>query len=95
VEMLTVFLPPQPTERGIVSLVFRRLIGTREQVLRCHCAANKVKNSTKTGILGAPVPTEVPCFHSHLAGAQKTAKPLCVGSIPTRASKSSQQLSNQ
>jgi hypothetical protein len=45
-----------------------------------------VKNGTKTGILGAPVPTEVPCFHNHLAGAQKTAKPLCVGSIPTRAS---------
>jgi hypothetical protein len=46
-----------------------------------------VKNGTKTSLFGAPVPTEVPCFHNHLAGAQKTAKPLCVGSIPTRASK--------
>jgi hypothetical protein len=46
-----------------------------------------VKNGTKTSYFGAPVPTEVPCFHNYLAGAQKTAKPLCVGSIPTRASK--------
>jgi hypothetical protein len=46
-----------------------------------------VKKGVKTSHFGAPVPTEVPCFHNHLAGAQKTAKPLCVGSIPTRASK--------
>jgi len=31
-------------------------------------------------------PTEVPCFIKHLRMAQKTAKPLCVGSIPIRAS---------
>ena len=28
-------------------------------------------------------PTEVPCFLKHLQMAQKTAKPLCGGSIPT------------
>src|SRR6266851_7819248 len=32
-------------------------------------------------------PTEVPCFLSDLRLTIKTAKPLCVGSIPTRASK--------
>jgi hypothetical protein len=32
-----------------------------------------VKNGTKTSHFEAPVPTEVPCFHNHLAGAQKTS----------------------
>jgi hypothetical protein len=32
-------------------------------------------------------PAEVPCFLNELRQACKTAKPLCVGSIPTRASK--------
>jgi hypothetical protein len=31
-------------------------------------------------------PAEVPCFLNELRQACKTAKPLCVGSIPTRAS---------
>jgi hypothetical protein len=31
-------------------------------------------------------PAEVPCFHNDLGVVRKTAKPLCVGSIPTRAS---------
>ena len=78
--------PPQPIARKCEPS-FRAARPDKGQILRCHYAANRVKNGTKTGNLGAPVPTEVPCFHNHLAGAQKTAKPLCVGSIPTRASK--------
>jgi hypothetical protein len=32
-------------------------------------------------------PAEVPCFLNELRQACKTAKPLCAGSIPARASK--------
>ena len=37
-------------------------------------------------------PAEVPCFHNDLGVVRKTAKPLCVGSIPTRASNSFKNL---
>jgi hypothetical protein len=45
--------------------------------------------------ISSVAPTKLLSFFSMLRVTAKTAKPLCVGSIPTRASKSSQQLSNQ
>jgi hypothetical protein len=50
-------------------------------------AANKVQNRTKTTRFRALHSTELPSFINMLDKTAKTAKPLCVGSIPTRASK--------
>jgi hypothetical protein len=55
-------------------------------------AVNKVQNGTKTTLFRALHSTEKPSFINYLDETAKTAKPLCVGSIPTRASKSPQQL---
>src|SRR5579859_2910731 len=51
--------------------------------------ANKVPKGAKTTPFGNQIPTETPCFISGLRVAVKTAKPLCAGSIPARASNSS------
>ena len=48
--------------------------------------ANKVPKGAKTTPFGNQDPTETPCFISGLRVDVKTAKPFCVGSIPTRAS---------
>ena len=48
--------------------------------------ANKVPKGAKTTPFGNQNPTEIPCFISGLRVAVKTAKPLCAGSIPARAS---------
>jgi hypothetical protein len=50
--------------------------------------ANKVPKGAKTTPFGNRNPTEIACFISGLRVAVKTAKPLCAGSIPARASKS-------
>ena len=49
--------------------------------------ANKVPKGAKTTPFGNPNPTEIACLVSGLRVAVKTAKPLCGGSIPPRASK--------
>jgi hypothetical protein len=54
--------------------------------------ANKLPKGAKTTPFGNPDPAEIPCFVSGLRVAVKTAKPLCVGSIPTRASNINQPL---
>jgi hypothetical protein len=51
--------------------------------------ANKVPKGAKTTPFGNPNPAEIACFVSGLRVAVKTAKPLCAGSIPARASKTS------
>jgi hypothetical protein len=48
--------------------------------------ANKLPKGVKTTPFGNPDPAEIPCFVSGLRVAVKTAKPLCGGSIPPRAS---------
>jgi len=48
--------------------------------------ANKVPKGAKTTPFGNQNPTEIPCFISGLRVSVKTAKPLCEGSIPARAS---------
>jgi len=50
-------------------------------------AANKAQNGTKTRLFGALHSTKKPSFINWLDETTKTAKPLCVGSIPTRAFK--------
>jgi hypothetical protein len=50
--------------------------------------ANKVPKGAKTTPFGNQNPTEMRCFISGLRVDVKTAKPLCAGSIPARASKS-------
>jgi hypothetical protein len=45
-----------------------------------------VPKGAKTTPFGNQDPAEIPCFVSGLRVAVKTAKPLCAGSIPARAS---------
>jgi hypothetical protein len=49
-------------------------------------AANKVQNDTKTTQFGVGHSTKLTSFINWLDETAKTAKPLCVGSIPPRAS---------
>jgi len=56
--------------------------------------ANKVPKGAKTTPFGNQNPTEIPCFISGLRVTVKTAKPLCAGSIPARASNSFQQFAS-
>jgi hypothetical protein len=51
--------------------------------------ANKVPKGANTTPFGNQNPTEIPYFISGLRIAVNTAKPLCAGSIPARASNSS------
>ena len=51
-----------------------------------NMVANKVPKRAKTTPFGNQNPTEIPCFISGLRVSVKTAKPLCAGSIPARAS---------
>jgi hypothetical protein len=62
-EMLTVFLPPQPAERGIVN----RFSGDSSHKdrdftlpLRCQLGEKPYKNQA----FGSTRPTEVPCFYT-------------------------------
>jgi hypothetical protein len=54
----------------------------------CHLVANNEQKGAKTTPFCKRNPTEVPCFVSTLRVTAKTAKPLCAGSIPARASNS-------
>ena len=53
----------------------------------CRLAAVKRKMGATNGLFGVLRPAEVPCFYNDLGVVRKTAKPLCAGSIPARASK--------
>jgi hypothetical protein len=50
-------------------------------------AVNKVQNDTKTTLFGVLHSAEEPSFINWLDETAKTAKPLCVGWIPTIAYK--------
>ena len=52
----------------------------------CRLAAVKRKMGATNGLFGVLRPAEVPCFYNDLGVVRKTAKPLCAGSIPARAS---------
>jgi hypothetical protein len=66
--------------------------GTFPPIHGIQLAANKVKNDTKTTQFRVLHSTKKPSFINWLDETAKTAKPLCVGSIPTRASIIPQQL---